>query len=35
MPIDFWAYMIGFIALCIVTAMHIRIRDLEDAYWDE
>ena len=27
---DFLAYMIAFAALAIVTAIHIRIRDLED-----
>jgi len=27
---DLAAYMIAFTALCLITAIHIRIRDLED-----
>lgn len=34
MPIDLWIYLGGVIALALVTAMHIRIRDMEDAYYE-
>jgi len=35
MPIDWWVYFGVFVALCIITPMFIRIRDLEGAYFDE
>lgn len=34
MPIEFWAFMCVVVALVIVTAMHIRIRDMEEAYYE-
>lgn len=34
MPIEFWAFMGVVVALVIVTAMYIRIRDMEGAYYD-
>lgn len=34
MNYDFLAYMIAFVALAVVTAMHIRIRDMEEAYYE-
>jgi len=34
MPIEFWAFMGVVVALVIVTAMHIRIRDMEVAYYE-
>lgn len=34
MPIGFYVYMGVVVALVIVTAMHIRIRDMEGAYYE-
>ena len=35
MPTDFWIFMGVVVALIIITAMHIRIRDMENAYFKE
>ncbi len=34
MNYDFLAYMIAFVALTIIAAMHIRIRNMEDEWFD-
>lgn len=34
MNYDFLAYMIAFVALAVVTAMHIRIRDMGDEWFE-
>lgn len=34
MNYDLLAYMIAFVALAVVTAMHIRIRDMGDEWFD-
>ena len=34
MPMGFYGFMGVVVALVIVTAMHIRIRDMEGAYYD-